>query len=345
MTETIRETPPVLVEAGRIQTGFFKTPFRRANLLDADNMGGRRGRMLRWLRLKEWVGYGVNHEKLFGGIIIQNAKYAASGTVYLYDRETRRKQEWLIVDWPLRARLPETLWNSESRCGGGRRFLRFEHDLERNRHRIRSEVKAGRKNPALFIDLVCHQDWRRVDPLVVSLPIAPDHHTYTHKSPLRLEGVVRIGGLEYVFDPERDLGNLDEQKTFYPYRSKWKWGCFTVLTKDGREIMLNVVDQMTHEGEPGEDALWVDGKMELLAPPVIAALSGRGDYRIETPDGRVNVRFAAEGSKAEKRNFQLIRMDYEQYFGRYDGEIVDGQGNRHIIEGAFGALERMDARF
>lgn len=339
-----RATPPALVEHGRVHTGFFATPFRRVNLLDAPNLGGPLGRPLRWLRLKEWVGFGLNHPRFFGGILVQDAKVAASGTAYLYDREERRLLEWLVVDVPGHARLPETLWRGETRCGWGDRRFHFRHDLEHGRHEVHVRVPASSRTPALAVDLTLHQDWRTVDPLVVSLPIAPDHHTYTHKSPLRLEGTITVGATSFTFDPARDLGNLDEQKTFYPYRSAWRWGCFVARSVGGREVMVNVVNQMTPPDQPGEDALWVDGKLELLPRPEIAALGG-GAFRLADPLGRLDLGFATDGAKVERRDYGLLRIDYEQAFGRYDGRVVDESGEVHRVEGAYGALERMNARF
>jgi len=341
----VHPTPQRLVEHGRIHTGFFRTPFREANLLDADNLGGPFARPVRWLRLKEWVGFGVNHPRLFGGILIQNATYAGSGTVYLYDREARRLLEWLVVDVPWRVKMAPTMWSAETRCGRGDATMRFEHDLEHFRHRIVLDLAETRRAPALRADLVLHQDWRTVDPLVVSLPIPPDHHTYTHKSPLHLEGTITIGTTEHHFEPARDLGNLDEQKTFYPYRSHWKWGCFAARSEEGREVMLNVVDQMTPRGQPGEDALWVDGKLSLIEQPEFVPQAAAGAFRIVDRAGRWTLSFTPEGSKSEKRSYGLIAMDYEQFFGRYDGEIVGHDGVVHRIAGAFGALERMEARF
>lgn len=338
----IRPTPQALVEDGRIHTGFFATPFRQVDLLGAHNLGGPLAKPLRWLRLKEWVGFGVNHPQLFGGILIQNAKYAGSGTVYLFERNTGRLYDWLIAD-PL-ASLPENLWKGVSRCGRGKRGLSFDHDLEHNQHRITARHNGNRALPPVTVELKLHQNLETVDPLVVSLPIAPDHHTYTHKSPLRLEGRIVIGDTVYDFDPERDLGNLDEQKTFYPYRSRWLWGSFAAFSTEGREIMVNFVDQMTPADEPGEDAMWVDGRLMLLPQPAFLP-QGDGSYRLEDREGRIRLRFAPRGAKTEKRNFGLLAIDYAQHFGAYEGEVVDAHGQTHRIDNAFGALEKMHARF
>lgn len=341
----IQHTPDVLVRNGRIETGFFQTPFRRVNLLESNCCGGPAAMPLRWLRLKEWVGFGLCHPRLFGGILVQDAKLAASGTVYLFDRHRRRSYEWLVLGWPGRVQLPETLWEGQTRCSGYHGGIEMDHHLDQGRHDVRIRIAATRRMPALVVDLTLHQDLSEANPLVVSLPIPPDHHTYTHKSPLRLEGSIRIGGQDYAFRPDRDLGNLDEQKTFYPWRSHWHWGCFVAPSAKGNQIMVNFVDQMTPRDQPGEDALWVDGRLMLMPRPEIHPSETPGEVRIEDPQGRMRLRFRKHGAKVERRNFGLICMDYEQAFGPYSGEVQDDQGRTHRIVNAFGALERMVARF
>ncbi len=345
ISKRIQDTPAALVEAGQVHSGFFKTPFRRCNLLDAPCLGGAAGRPLRWLRLKEWNGFGICHPKLYGAAIMQNAKYAASGSVYLYERETHRLFEWTIIDLPTRLTLPPTLWRGESRCGRGNRTMHFEHHLDYGWHRVRVDIAESSRAPALLMDLVLHQDWRAIDPLVASLPIPPTHHTYTHKSPLHLEGRVHIGGRYYEYDPSRDRGALDEQKTFYPYRSHWWWGSFTGWSKQGREIAVNLVNQMTPAGEPGEDALWVDGRLTLIPQPRFTALSSPGAFRVEDETGQVRLRFKADGAKKEQRAYGPIAMDYRQYFGHYSGEVSGDDGRAHEIAEVYGVLEQMNARF
>lgn len=343
MNNPILETPEALVERGRIHSGFFKLPFRKVNMLSADRLGGVLGRPFRWWRLKEWVGFGISHPELFGGILVQDAKLTASGTAYFYDRRERRMNEWLVVEPSVLCRIPESLWQGETRCGHGRSRVWFDHDLTRGRHEIHASFPQSGGKPPMRVDLVAHQDLARVEPLVVSLPIEPDHHTYTHKAPLRLEGTIRIGAREFHFDPDRDLANLDEQKTFYPYKSDWRWGCFGTRTQ-GREVMVNFVNQMTPLDMQGEDALWVDGRLSLLARPEIVQVRP-GEFRIEDPEGRLKLRFQSHGAKVEKLNLGPVTMDYEQAYGPYSGEVVTDSGERLLIDGAFGALERMDARF
>lgn len=345
MSSVFMDTPHALVENGTIHSGFFKTPFRRVNLTDALQPGGVLGKPFRCFRLKEWIGFGFNHPSLYGGVLLQNAKYAASGTFYCYLKEPRTLHDWTLVANPLRLRLPETMWRGAACCGNPGRQIAFALDLEHGRHQVRADIKESKTRPALSAHLIFHQDWEHVEPLVVSLPIQPRHHTYTHKSPLRIEGSVRIGAEEYPFDPVRDMGNLDEQKTFYPYRSHWLWGCFSGFSAQGREVMVNLVNQMTAPGAPSEDAMWVDGKLMLLKPAAFMPGPDAGSYRIEDSAGRIRLRFRAQGAKIEKRRYGPIAMDYAQHFGPYDGVVTDERGTTHSIDCVYGALERMNAYF
>jgi len=68
-------------------------------------------------------------------------------------------------------------------------------------------------------------------------------------------------------------------------------------------------------------------------------------YLVEDKEGKVKLNFVAAGAKAENLNFGLIAMDYAQNFGVYNGEITDTDGNVHQITNAYGAMERMKARF
>ena len=342
ISQTIQETPAALVENGQIRTGFFRTPFREVRLLDADLMAGR---AMRWLRLKEWVGFAFEHPQICGAMIIQDAKFAASATVYVYDRAAKRLYEWLVVAMPGTVRLPETLWQGVSHCSFGQNSVHFDHDLAHGRHTVQVDIAATRGMPALRADLLLHQDLATVDPLVVSLPIAPQHHTYTHKSPLRVQGALQIGEQSWDLDPARDFGGLDEQKTFYPYRSHWHWASFIGKTTAGRQLMVNLVDQMTPKGQPGEDALWLDGWLQLIDPVAFIADGPPGHFRLEDPEGRIRLRFTPDAAKVERRAWLVVAMDYAQHFGHFHGEVRDADGTTHHVDGIGGVLETMQARF
>lgn len=340
----IKPTPAQIANAGKIEKGVFRQPFRTVNLLDTNLVSAAAGRGFRNFRLKEWVGFGITHEDMFGGILIQNAKYVGSGVVYLYDRKERQMHEWKIVVPASSVQIPEALWNGSTSCSFRSSRMQFEHKLESKYHHINAQFPATRKKPKLEIDITAHQNIEKDEPLVVSFPIARHHHTYTHKSPLSLEGSIKFGERTIRFDPKTHFGNLDEQKTFYPYRSSWKWGTFVYKTAENTILMLNFVNQMTPPGEQGEDALWVDGRLEMLEQPLIKQLDP-DHWRVETADKSIALDFTRDGEKKEVLNLGLVMMNYAQMFGNYNGTVRDASGQTHTIVNAYGALEKMKARF
>src|SRR5689334_12683535 len=48
---------------------------------------GRAARVLRRLRLKEWIGFTLLHPEWYSSLIVQDAHYLASSEIYAYDRE------------------------------------------------------------------------------------------------------------------------------------------------------------------------------------------------------------------------------------------------------------------
>ncbi|HOV60457.1 MAG TPA: DUF2804 domain-containing protein [Candidatus Hydrogenedentes bacterium] len=351
MTErAILPTPPRLVENGQPHCGFFKTPFRIANILDTARPGtlfpGTLGRWFRLLRLKSWIGFGLGHPEIYGAILIQNAHYLAGCGAYFYNLSSRSKYDWSILAPPWKVAMPETLWNGRLECADRKSRVIFEHRLDEGWHRVTASFLARGETPSLEMDLILHQPLNEIDPLVFSMPIPPAHHTYTHKSPIRLEGIVRVGNTEYTYDPKRDLGNLDEQQTYYPYLTRWRWASFSSRLASGQELMINLVNQMTPPDEPGEDALWVDGRIRLLRPARIEPGDRPGNYRIQSPDGTISLGFTAEGARHERHQLLWAAMDYYQYFGRFSGHVTDPEnGQVYTITDVYGPLEDMRARF
>ena len=86
---TLRSTPAQPVFYGQIHFGYFETPLRTVNLVDAD-VYGHRGvpRWWRNLRLKEWQHFGIIHDEFYCGVVVFDAKMLGLSFVYVYHRPT-----------------------------------------------------------------------------------------------------------------------------------------------------------------------------------------------------------------------------------------------------------------
>jgi len=58
---------------------------------------------------------------------------------------------------------------------------------------------------------------------------------------------------------------MDEQKTYYPYVSFWKWATAAVYNEYGELLAFNLCqNMMTDDEDYNENCMWVDGKIYCL---------------------------------------------------------------------------------
>lgn len=168
---------------------------------------------------------------------------------------------------------------------------------------------------------------------------------FTHKASFLVDGALRIGDDQVRFDPSRDIANLDEHKSFFPYRTHRRWGTFAMHTAEGL-VGANFADHAMAPGEAEESCVWTPGACEPLAGVRFAKSDADpfAPWRASTSDGRLDVTFHPEARKNERHRFGVADLDYFQLCGRFTGSL-EGGGRRYAIEDVYGVCERMRARF
>ncbi|HPO15445.1 MAG TPA: DUF2804 domain-containing protein [Candidatus Hydrogenedentes bacterium] len=345
MPLTIQETPPSIVEGGRLCTGAFRVPFRRMNFMDAPGLGG----PLRRIRLKEWIGFGISHPEWHITTFLLDAKITASALFQAFHRGTNDSVKHVQARIGGTWRLPETMWNG--RCEFTKSGFRIacHHHLEAGAHHITVEAAATRNMPAVEADITLTEDMSRVPPLVVSLPVGERNSLYTHKALMPASGTLRIGADEITLDPARDIAILDEHRSFLPYRTTWRWCTFAGYDTQGRLVGLNFGD---HDYIPDpdhwtENCIWAGNTLSMLgAGELVYDRTGpMKPWHIHDRQGRVDVRFFPEAKKSERHNLVLLRMNYFQCHGHFEGVVIDAAGEKIPVDGFYGVAEMMDAHF
>jgi hypothetical protein len=245
-------------------------------------------------------------------------------------------------------RIAKDLFAGECRFDCRRFSVRIENRLGDGEHRIRLDIEASGNRPAVIGDLVLHEDVAVRQPLVVVLPVEPQRPMYTHKSVCPVSGTVTVGDLRHELDPARDLALLDVQKTYYPYRTFWRWATFAGRDAFGRLLAINLVHNVIEDDERfNENALWVDGILHPLSAARFAF--DRNDlsrpWRLRTTDGRVDLVFTPVGRREGRVNAGVVMSDYKECFGRFDGTVTDAEGNTYPVDGLRGVAEDHEARF
>jgi hypothetical protein len=340
---SIQATPQKIVENGRANYGIYKTPFQTMNLHEIDIFGkdGASSVWLRDLRLKEWQHFGIIHPHYYFGFVIFDAKYMAMSFFYVYDRNKRTFREHKSKRFQ-GIKVPTDLFNDRGFFRHKGYAIEIENRLTQNFHTIAIDIQKKGKLPAVRGNITIHEDIVKHEPLVAVLPIAPHRPLYTHKNLCPVSGQIRIDQETIELQANRDLVLMDIQKTYYPKNTFWKWATFGGYTPAGDLVGVNLTKNMIEaDDEVNENCLWLNGKLALLSGV---------DYRynlknvlqpwqMRTRDNRCDLTFQPEGERSEYLNFGIIKSDFHQPAGKFQGHVIDDNGRRVEIRDLFGVAE------
>ncbi len=343
----LQTTPLRMVEKnGSIHFGTFRTPFKDVNILDAPLYPWPVPRFWKKFRLKEWQHFGIITPSDYFGLVVFDAKFTDVSFFYAYDRIRDIRVESARQGGKVLS-IAQQVYNDVCRFEIPGYALRIENCLDKGFHRIHLEIKSAGEFPGAQGEITVHEDLTRMEPLVQVSPITGRRPFYTHKAALPASGKIRLGAREICLDPKVCIALFDEQKTYYPYVSFWKWATGAGYDEKGRLVAFNLCQNMIADDEDmNENCFWMDGKITCLK----AARFEYGDvmkpWRIRTTDGRLDLIFTPKGQRSQKINTAgIIRSSFHQPFGLYEGRLTDDSGHIHHISDFFGLAEDHMTRY
>jgi hypothetical protein len=304
-----------------------------------DEFSGPKGRLKR-LRLKEWIGFTLIHPGLASSMIIQDAHYLASSELYVAELGSGRLSQHARTARGGSVGFAAALWGRPCVFRKPGYNIEYEFAPVDGTHRIRIDVAATDTAAAISGELEL-DGAHTAPPLSVSSRL-PGGAMYTHKMLYPASGALRIGDVQYSFDPTRDLAILDEHHSLFPYRTFWTWGTFAEMTPDG-PIGANVCRRPELPAEPGESCIWTSSALEPLSDVTFASDS-EGRWQIASRDGGLDVTFTPDGRKEVKHQLGVVAIDYVQLYGTYRG-VLRNAPNGYEFTAVRGVYERMDTRF
>ena len=315
--------PGSLVDGnGRLQ------PFGRYRGAIADVSTARWDRGSRWLRRtqrKAWIYACAFHEDLTVGFAVADAGYLGTGFFYVYDRaHDLRVEESLEIPFAFAEGFEPSLRAAWSFGLGGRRW---RVDPEGEGMRVRYEGKR------LSCDLRMPSIEGGMTAIAPSLH-RPFNHTYKRVA-LPAELSLRIDDRRF----ERSLphgAGVDFTLGYPPRDTRWNWACLQGTTEDGRSFGLNLValfnDQL-------ENALWLDDRLIPLGNAVfsIGRPADQTPWTLRVAEIDLTLVFTPEGARKDRKNLGLLRHDFVQPFGRFEGSFRDD--GRAVRVTGYGVVE------
>jgi hypothetical protein len=349
MKRNVEKTPDSIVENGEIRFGVYKSPFDNMNLGEASLPGLPRNPALRRMRLKEWIGWGIHHPEWFFTVFFQDAKLLSSCLFTAHDLKTGKTYKYQRARPGGGIAISKNLIDGQSSFYGGGLCYEMHNHFAAGEHKIVFESNASRSKPYIKAEINLSEKPGEVQPLIASLPLRGGHSIFTHKAACPASGSVRIGDVAATLDPARDIGILDEHRSYLPYRTYWRWGTFAGRDSRGRIVAANLGNNAATEDQEqwNENCVWVGANISLIGAVDLEV--DRNDmlktWKICERNGRADLEFHPAGIKSEIVNLLAMRMWYKQAFGVFRGSVVDDSGEKHSVADYFGVAEIMDAHF
>ncbi|MGV0635316.1 DUF2804 domain-containing protein [Mycolicibacillus trivialis] len=336
-------TPDALVTSGARNYGRFDDRVPITNPADAY-----RGFSRLWhrFRLKEWIGFLLVHPEMSGAMIMQDVRYIASSELFIRDVRTNRLVEKDVILRGGSIGLPPDLRHG-GRCTVEKSGYRLQYGFELSAKTISLEFDcaADRRGPAIAGSLTLDVE-DAIPALSISAKITPTIDYYTFKQPFPAEGTVTVGDRTYAFDRTRDFALIDENRSYFPYSTRWTWGTFATRVPAG-VISSSFVDRSELSDADDESSNWVPGGVEPLVGITFEfdPANPMSTARVRDRDGRLDVTFTPSGHKDVDVNLLAAAIDYIQVAGTYRGTVTSLAGEVFTFAEAPGVLERMKTRF
>jgi hypothetical protein len=347
----VSATPEKMVEKdGKVNFGTFRTPFRNVNILEAPLYSSSSKVPAFWknFRLKEWQHFGIITQTHYFGMVIFNAKFMGVSFFYAYDRIANKRFEHSMQSTGGASSVAKQVYDDHCEFRKKGYLLRFENRLNKGFHKIIIDIDDKKDLPAVKGEFKVFEDLNHIEPLVQVSPITQFRPFYTHKMAAPAEGTIKMGDKEISINRKQDIALLDEQKTYYPYSSFWKWATAAGYNEHGELLAFNLCQNlMTDDEDFNENCMWVDGKIFCLksARFIFEENNVLRPWEVRTKDGYLDLLLKPSGERAEKINAGIICSDFHQLFGLFNGRFKDENSRIYQMNNLFGLAEHHVTRY
>lgn len=298
-------------------------------------LGGLAGSLLDdVVRRKRWVWACLSAEDVFLAFAVVRTGYAASAFVSVFDTRGFRLRDRAWTGPSALGRVTDDV----HAAGLVARFAapRVCLELSRSREDGGLDVRLRSKSLGLEVDAVMLEAGAPVPLAVIADLGAGDLDATEKRALMPIRGHARIGDRRVMLDG--GLGGYDYTQGFLPRRTRWRWAYGVGTTTRGELISWNLTAGFVGEAEC---AVFDRGGVHGVAEPVIAYDEARPDAPWSVRGSGVDLTFRVAGVHAERRRLGILRTDFLQPVGTFDGTVEVG-GRVHVVRDLPGVVEDQD---
>jgi len=300
---------------------------------------------------KQFQFVSINTGKFIIGAAIADIRYVGNGFLYVYDiaNNTMIEQSWLRPP-SLGYCISSSPFNGNASIGSSASKISFQikqgqWQLLINTKRIQADLTLTKTSNSL--------------PLAMCSPTGYNGWTYTQKhNALTVDGQLIINQQSQSLT--KTLAGYDFSAGYMRRETSWRWASINGFV-DNHSFGLNLATGVNETGS-SENVCWFNGKRYYL--PVVhfkfqrqrqknKKLKDQLDnktWRIisEKKEGnpaQVDLTFTPLNSREERLNLWLLKSNFRQYIGHYNGTIRNIDGNDIVITNLLGLSEDHFARW
>ncbi|OUS29510.1 hypothetical protein A9Q98_06210 [Thalassotalea sp. 42_200_T64] len=327
---------------GLPQFGQFDRPIKHLALNQFryfDCMDKPAGKLSKHFHYKQFQFVSINTAKYIIGVAIADIRYLANGFIYIYDiaNNTIIEQSWL--------RPPGIGYsscaspnNGTASIGSAANNIGFviqngQWQLRLNSRHIQADITLTA--------------FAKSDPLAMCSPTGYNGWTYTQKhNGLLVTGKLSIN--QQGQNLNHALAGYDFSAGYMRRETSWRWASINAKTDIGI-IGLNLAAGVNETGD-SENVFWLNGKRHYL-PAVQFDFQRQRSSTLNTQPwhirsahhsvqtAKVDLTFTPINSREERLNLWLLKSNFRQYLGHFNGVIIDNDGNEIMLNNILGLSE------
>ena len=211
-----------------------------------------------------------------------------------------------------------------------------------------ANVKDFEKGVDLECSLCLTQEPK--DSMVIATPFANKPKAFYYNQKIvgfSVDGFVKLGDKEIVFDGKTTRGILDWGRGVWTYKNTWYWGAGAGVVK-GHEVGFNIGYGFGDTSSATENMVFYDGvahKLEDVTFHIPTNSKGKEDFmspwKFSSSDGRFEMDFVPVLNRHSNTDVVVVGSNQNQVFGKFSGTIILDDGKKVKIKDFLGFAEKV----
>ena len=300
------------------------------------------------MRIKEWDYYLIYNDHYGVALTIDDNSYMGLDSLSIIDFNncTETTRSFMKVLTRGKTNFPNSSKMGNVAVHSKKYSIEFLNDGKVRT--LVASIKDFEKGSDLECKLVLTKEPK--DSMVIATPFKNKPKAFYYNQKIvgfAVEGFVKLGTKEIVFDKSTTRGILDWGRGVWTYKNTWYWGAGTGVV-GGHEVGFNIGYGFGDTSKASENMVFYDGvahKLEDVTFNIPRDSKGKDDFMspwtFSSSDGRFEMDFLPILNRHSNTDVIVIGSNQNQVFGKFSGTIILDDGKKIKIKDFLGFAEKV----